>query len=83
MKRSHRLAFTGLVALGSIGLVTGLVRLGDVTEGPIGHTLESLGGRISLLERRAVQRVRGPGRASSLAWSGARRVLAPLHHAGR
>ena len=68
MKRAHRLLFTGLVAGGSVALVSGLVRLGDVTAGPIGHALQSIGTGVSALEARAAQRVRGPGRARDLAW---------------
>ena len=74
MKRRHRILFAGLVGTGSVGLVLGLVYLGDVTEGPIGHTLGSIGSGLGALEARAVQRLRGPGRAESLEWLGSLRT---------
>lgn len=68
MRRRHRILFTALVLTGSIALVLGFVLLGTATGGPLTATITSLGEAVSGLETRAVQRMRGPGRAASMAW---------------
>jgi hypothetical protein len=68
MRRRYRILLSGAVAVASTGVVILLVLLGSTAQGPIATTLESVGAGISRLESRAVQRVRGPGRASLMPW---------------
>ncbi len=72
MKRRYRLALSILVALGSVGLVVGLVTVGTATEGPLSASARRLGAWVRDVESWAVRGVRGPGRTADLAW------LAPL-----
>ena len=69
MKRRHRILFSAVVALASIGAIVGLILLGTETEGPLGHALEGIGAGVSRAESRAVRKLRGPGRARRLEWA--------------
>lgn len=68
MKRAHRVVVSMLVIGTSISLVLGLILLGSAAEGPIASALSSVGSAVGQLESRAMQRVRGAGRAGTMPW---------------
>lgn len=72
MERTHRIALAAASATLSVAMVVALVFLGSATEGPLSNLFGHVGTAVGGLESRAVRAVRGPGRASEMAW------LAPL-----
>lgn len=68
MRRRYRIALVATTIAACVVGIIGLTALSTDSEGPLSNVLQRFGSAFGSLEHAMRGRVRGPGRASSLAW---------------
>ena len=68
MRRRQRVILAFLSVAVSIAVVMGLLLAGSASEGPVARALHAVASLVGRAENRVAMKLRGPGRADSLAW---------------